>query len=67
MGYLKNLLNEKNIDILVLQETQLPVDIDGELLKVTDYQIELAMASNSVRVVIYIKKTMYHMLENRKK
>ena len=53
--YVKNVLNEYQLDILFLQETEIPTDTEITLLSIGGYSCEVAEATTKSRVVAYIK------------
>ena len=57
MIYVKNMLKEERIDVLILQETQLKHDVNIDLLQVENYTIEMSTSTETTRVVMYLKST----------
>ena len=57
MSYVKELLKEYKLDILFLQETVLPYDVNLKLIQVDDYTIEIARSTSTARTVVFIHNT----------
>ena len=57
MPYVKELLKEYKLDILFLQETKLPYDVNLKLIQVDDYTIKIARSTSTARTVVYIHTT----------
>ena len=51
----KRLITEQKLDVLCMQETELPSDYPARLLSFRDYQIEVEVNSQKSRVAVYIK------------
>ena len=54
--YVKKLLNDNNIEILNLQETEIPADISTKTLEIPNYSIEVEKSMSKRRVATYISK-----------
>jgi hypothetical protein len=57
LDYIRQLLKQNQIDILFLQETEIPVDYDLCLLKIEDYNLEIEK-SETRRTCAFVKKTL---------
>jgi exonuclease III len=55
MEIVRDLLYSSNIDVLLLQETEIPVTTEDELLSIAGYQLEMAIATKTIRTVAYLK------------
>ena len=55
--YVRDLLNENEIDVLLLQEIELDSDVDLINLQITGYQFEIETNDTKRRVGTYIKNT----------
>ena len=55
--YVRSLLNENQIDVLNLQETEIAKDIDLTNLQIKGYALEMETNENKRRVATYIKNT----------
>ena len=55
--YVRTLLSTNKIDILNLQETEIPFSVSTSILGITDYTIEIEKTQTLRRVATYIKKT----------
>ena len=53
--YVRSLLEENNIDILTLQETELANNIDPSVLQIKGYTFEIENNTQKRRIAIYIK------------
>ena len=51
----KRLITEQKLDVLCMQETELPSDYPARLLSFRDYQIQVEVNSQKSRVAVYIK------------
>ena len=54
--YVKKLLEENNITILNLQETDIPGDVSTKLLEIPNYMLEVEKTLSKRRVSTYIHK-----------
>ena len=55
--YVRYILQEYNIDVLSLQETELERDIDEKILQIKGYSLELENNDQKRRVAMYISKS----------
>ena len=55
MEIVRDLLYTGNVDVLFLQETEIPIQTEEKLLFIIGYKLEMAMASKTIRTVVYIK------------
>ena len=55
--YVRSLLDENEIDLLALQETELLPNIDTKNLQIKGYSLEVENNEKKKRVAIYIKNT----------
>ena len=54
--YVRILLEDNNIAILNLQETEIPGDMSSQLLSIPNYEIEVEKSQSKRRVATYIHK-----------
>ena len=54
---MKKLLEENDIDVLCMQETEVMKDINHNELKISEYLLELESNTKKSRVGVYISKT----------
>ena len=55
--YVRSIIQENNIDILTLQETELSQEIEPNVLQIMDYTVEVEENNQKRRVVAYVKNT----------
>ena len=55
---IRNYILEKKIDILCMQETEVPDDFDEEQIRIPDYNLELENSEIKRRVGVYIKSSL---------
>ena len=55
--YVRNLLSVHKLDILNLQETEIPFNVSTNLLGIANYTIEVEKTQSMRRVATYVKKT----------
>ena len=58
--YVRSILQENNIDILTLQETELSQEIEPNVLQIMDYVVEIDENNQKRRVVTYVKNTIMY-------
>ena len=58
--YVRTLLNENELDVLALQETELTPDVNEKNLMIRNYSIEVEKNDKKKRVAIYIKNTVHY-------
>ena len=54
--YIKRLLNENEIDVLNLQETEIPGEMNTKILDIPDYTLEVEKSLSKRRVATYVSK-----------
>ena len=59
LDFIRRLLQQNQIDILFLQETEIPTDYDLCLLSIEDYNLEIEM-SETRRTCAYVKRTLHY-------
>ena len=52
---IKDILNSKDLDIMLMQETEIEADFDCELLRIPGFILEMENNKHKKRVGIYIK------------
>ena len=55
VSVVRQLLYQADLDILFLQETEIPKDYDLSLLAIDGYDLEMSVATEKTRIVTYIK------------
>ena len=51
----RDLLYSGDIDVLFLQETEIPIQTEDKLLSILGYKLEMATASKTIRTAVYLK------------
>ena len=68
--YVRNILEENQIDVISLQETEISKDTDLENLKIKGYTLEVEENNEKMRIASYIKNGLHyrrrHDLEEKK-
>ena len=57
LQYVKHVINEECIDILILQETEIKANYDLNLLDINGYHSEISNSSGTKRMVTYIRNS----------